>query len=100
MTVYAPPGTADSLVTVKSRYGHYIGGQWVDPVRGNYFENISPVNGKPFTEIARGTEEDVEAALDAAHAAFESWGRTSTTERSNILLQIADRLEQNLPMLA
>jgi aldehyde dehydrogenase len=100
MTVYAPPGTADSLVTVKSRYGHYIGGQWVDPVRGNYFENISPVNGKPFTEIARGTEEDIEAALDAAHAAFETWGRTSTTERSNILLQIADRLEQNLPMLA
>jgi aldehyde dehydrogenase len=100
MTVYAPPGTTDSLVTVKSRYGHYIGGQWVDPIRGNYFENISPVNGKPFTEIARGTEEDIEAALDAAHAAFETWGRTSTTERSNILLQIADRLEQNLPMLA
>jgi aldehyde dehydrogenase len=100
MTVYAPPGSADSLVTVKSRYGHYIGGQWVDPVRGDYFENISPVNGKPFTEIARGTEEDIEAALDAAHAAFDSWGRTSTTERSNILLQIADRLEQNLPMLA
>jgi aldehyde dehydrogenase len=100
MTVYAPPGSADSLVTVKSRYGHYIGGQWVDPVRGDYFENISPVNGKPFTEIARGTEEDIEAALDAAHAAFDSWGRTSTTERSNILLQIADRLEQNLTMLA
>lgn len=100
MTVYAPPGQPDSLVTVKSRYGHYIGGQWVDPIRGNYFENISPVNGKPFTEIARGTEEDIEAALDAAHAAFDSWGRTSTTERSNILLQIADRLEQNLPMLA
>ena len=96
MTVYTPPGTANSLVTVKSRYGHYIGGQWVDPVRGNYFENISPVNGKAFTEIARGTEEDIEAALDAAHAAFETWGRTSTTERSNILLQIADRLEQNL----
>jgi aldehyde dehydrogenase len=100
MTVYAPPGQPDSLVTVESRYGHWIGGQWTDPVRGNYFENISPVNGKPFTEIARGTEEDIEAALDAAHAAAPAWGRTSTTQRSNILLQIADRMEQNLPMLA
>jgi hypothetical protein len=70
MTVYAAPGQPDSLVSVKSRYGHYIGGEWVDPIKGQYFENISPVNGKPFTEIARGTEEDIEAALDAAHAAF------------------------------
>jgi aldehyde dehydrogenase len=100
MTVYAAPGTPDSLVTVKSRYGHFIGGEWVDPIKGNYFENISPVNGKPFTEIARGTAEDIEAALDAAHAAFDSWARTSTTERSNILLAVADRLEANLPMLA
>ena len=86
MTVYAPPGAPDSLVSVQSRYGHWIGGEWVDPVRGNYFENVSPVNGKPFTEIARGTEEDIEAALDAAHAAADAWGRTSTTERSNVLL--------------
>src|SRR5512139_1834667 len=100
MTVYAPPGSADSLVSVKSRYDHFIGGEWVPPVKGDYFENISPVNGKPFTEIARGTEADIEAALDAAHAAFPSWSRTSTTERSNLLLQIADRLEQNLEALA
>ena len=100
MTVYAPPGAPDSLVSLKSRYGHFIGGEWVDPIRGNYFENISPVNGKPFTEIARGTAEDIDAALDAAHAAFPSWGKTSTTERSNVLLAIADRLEANLPMLA
>ena len=100
MTVYAPPGAPDSLVSVQSRYGHWIGGEWVDPIRGNYFENISPVNGKPFTEIARGTEEDIEAALDAAHAAAESWGRTSTTERSNVLLKIADRMEENLTALA
>ncbi len=100
MTVYAPPGAPDSLVSVQSRYGHWIGGEWVDPIRGNYFENISPVNGKPFTEIARGTEEDIEAALDAAHAAAESWGRTSTTERSNVLLKIADRMEENLTVLA
>jgi len=100
MTVYAPPGQPDSLVTVNGRYGHFIGGEWVDPVRGNYFENISPVNGKPFTEIARGTEEDIEAALDAAHAAKDAWARTSTTQRSNILLQIADRMEQSLTALA
>jgi aldehyde dehydrogenase len=100
MTVYSPPGSADSLVSVKSRYEHFIGGEWVAPVKGQYFENISPVNGKPFTEIARGTAEDIDAALDAAHAAFPSWARTSTTERSNILLKIADRLEENLESLA
>ncbi|WP_395659986.1 aldehyde dehydrogenase family protein [Nocardioides sp.] len=100
MTIYAAPGQPDSLVTVKSRYGHYIGGEWVEPIKGAYFENISPVNGKPFTEIARGTAEDIEAALDAAHAAADKWGRTAPTERSNILLRIADLMEANLPMLA
>ncbi|WP_395695780.1 aldehyde dehydrogenase family protein [Nocardioides sp.] len=100
MTIYAAPGQPDSLVTVKSRYGHYIGGEWVEPVKGEYFENISPVNGKPFTEVGRGTAEDIEAALDAAHAAAEKWGRTAPTERSNILLKIADLMEENLPSLA
>ncbi|KAA1421729.1 aldehyde dehydrogenase family protein [Nocardioides humilatus] len=100
MTIYAAPGQPDSLVSVEARYGHFIGGQWVDPIKGQWFENISPVNGKPFTEIARGTAEDIEAALDAAHAAAPGWARTSTTERSNILLQIADRMEQNLTALA
>lgn len=100
MTVYAPPGHPDSLVTVKGRYGHFIGGEWVEPVKGQYFENISPVNGKPFTEIARGTEEDIEAALDAAHAAKDGWARTAPAERANALLKIADLIEQNLPMLA
>ncbi|GAA4121506.1 aldehyde dehydrogenase family protein [Nocardioides fonticola] len=100
MTVYAPPGAADSLVSVKSRYGHYIGGEWVDPIKGQYFENISPVNGKPFTEIARGTAEDIDAALDAAHAAADKWGKTAPTERANILLKIADLMEANLPALA
>ena len=100
MTVYAAPGQPDSLVTVESRYGHYIGGEWVDPIKGEYFENISPVTGKPFCDIARGTVEDIDAALDAAHAAFESWGKTSPTERANIILKIADVIEQNLPMLA
>jgi aldehyde dehydrogenase len=100
MTVYAAPGSADSPVSVESRYGHFIGGEWVDPVKGGYFENISPVNGKPFTEIARGTAEDIEAALDAAHAAADAWGRTSPATRSNLLLRIADRIEQNREMLA
>ena len=89
MTVYAQPGTDGSDIEVKSRYGHYIGGQWVDPIKGGYFENTSPVNGKPFTEVGRGTSEDIEAAIDAAWNASDAWGRTSTTERSNILLKIA-----------
>ncbi len=100
MTVYAPPGSPDSLVTVLDRYGHFIGGNWVEPKKGLWFEDISPVNGKPFTEIARGTEEDIEAALDAAHAAAPAWGRTSLGERSLILNRIADRIEANLEALA
>ena len=100
MTVYAPPGSADSLVSVQSRYGHFIGGNWVEPKKGEYFENISPVNGKAFCEVARGTAEDIEAALDAAHAAAPAWGRTSLAERSLILNRIADRIEENLEMLA
>ena len=74
MTTFPQPGSADSPISVKSRYGHYIGGEWVAPIKGSYFENISPVNGKPFTEIARGTAEDIEAALDAAHAAVRPLG--------------------------
>ncbi len=100
MTVYAPPGSQGSLVTVENRYGHFVGGNWVEPKKGQYFENISPVTGKPFTEIARGTAEDIEGALDAAHAAAPAWGRTSLGERSLILNRIADRLEENLEALA
>lgn len=100
MTVYAAPGTADSLVSVKERYGHFIGGQWVDPIKGEYFENITPVTGQVFTEIARGTSEDIEAALDAAHAAAPAWGKTPAAARAQVLNKIADRLEENLEMLA
>ncbi|HST70966.1 MAG TPA: aldehyde dehydrogenase family protein [Kocuria rosea] len=99
-TVYAPPGTEGSKVTFKPRYEHWIGGQWVAPVKGRYFENISPVNGKPFTEVARGTAEDVEAALDAAWAAAPSWGKTPVAERALVLHRIADRMEAHLEMLA
>jgi aldehyde dehydrogenase len=100
MTVYAQPGTEGSLVSYQPRYDHWIGGEYVAPVKGQYFENPSPVNGKVFCEVARGTAEDIEAALDAAHAAAPAWGKTSVTERANILNQIADRIEQNLEMLA
>ncbi|MFB6677961.1 aldehyde dehydrogenase family protein [Streptomyces sp. NPDC056390] len=100
MTLYAAPGTNGSVVSYQSRYDHFIGGEYVPPALGQYFENPSPVNGKPFTEIARGTEADVERALDAAHAAAPAWGRTSPTARADILLKIADRMEANLEKLS
>ncbi|HLS15223.1 MAG TPA: aldehyde dehydrogenase family protein [Beutenbergiaceae bacterium] len=100
MTIYAAPGSTESPVSVKGRYGHYIGGEWVDPIKGGYFENITPVTGQVFTEVARGTAEDVDAALDAAHAAAGPWGQTSPAERSDVLIAIAQRLEANLEDLA
>ncbi|MFJ7022089.1 aldehyde dehydrogenase [Streptomyces sp. NPDC101117] len=100
MTRYAAPGTDGAIVSYQARYDHFIGGEYVPPSRGQYFENPSPVTGQPFTEIARGTAEDVERALDAAHAAAPAWGRTSVTERAGILLKIADRMEANLERLA
>ncbi len=87
-------------VPFKARYENYIGGQWVKPVAGRYFENVTPVTGKAFCEIARSDKDDVEFALDAAHKAKAAWARTSTTERANILNRIADRMEQNLDLLA
>jgi aldehyde dehydrogenase len=98
--VYASPNSEGAKSKFKERYENYINGGWQAPVNGQYFDNVSPVNGKKFTEVARSTAEDVELALDAAHAAKDAWGRTSTTERSNILLKIADRMEANLEMLA
>jgi aldehyde dehydrogenase len=100
MTKYEAPGTAGSVVTFKSRYDNFIGGEYVPPVRGQYFENPTPVIGEVFTEVARGTAEDVELALDAAHGAAPAWGKTSVTERANILLKIADRIEANLERIA
>ena len=82
MTRYAAPGTEGAIVSYQSRYDHWIGGEYVPPARGQYFENPTPVNGQPFTEVARGTAEDVERALDAAHAAAPGWGRTSAAERA------------------
>jgi aldehyde dehydrogenase len=100
MALYAAPGRPDSLVSVQDRYGNYIGGEFVPPSKGVYFENISPVTGRWFTEIARSTAEDVDLALDAAHGAKGAWGRTSPAERANILNKIADRIEANLESLA
>jgi len=100
MTQYAAPGRPGSVVSFRPRYDHFIGGQYVPPAGGRYFDNATPVTGQTFTEVARGTAEDVERALDAAHGAAPGWGRTSPTERSNILLRIADRMEQHLEALA
>jgi aldehyde dehydrogenase len=98
--LYAKPNTEGSKVQYKSRYDNFIGGLWVPPAEGRYFENTSPVDGKPFAEYARSTERDIERALDAAHGARESWGKTAPAERSRLLLKIADAMEANLEKLA
>ncbi|MGP7812060.1 acetaldehyde dehydrogenase ExaC [Glutamicibacter soli] len=100
MSIYANPNTDGALVNFKSRYENYIGGQWVAPAKGMYFENITPVTGKSFCEVARSTAEDVEIALDAAHAAAPAWGKTSPADRALVLNRIADRIEENLEMLS
>ena len=87
-------------ISYKTQYENYIGGKWVAPVKGDYFDVISPITGKNYTKVARSSADDVELALNAAHAAAEAWGKTSTTERSNILLKIADRIEANLELIA
>ncbi len=86
--------------TFKARYDNFIGGKWVAPVDGEYFDNISPIDGKAFTQVARSNHKDVELALDAAHKAFPAWARTSAADRSNMLLKIADVVEKNLDYLA
>ncbi|WP_442601248.1 aldehyde dehydrogenase [Paenibacillus sp. KN14-4R] len=98
--IYAQPGFPGSKVTFRNRYHNYIGGEWVAPVKEAYFSNPSPVTGKHFCDIPRSTAEDIEKALDAAHAAKAAWGRSTPTERSIILNKIADRMEANLEMLA
>lgn len=97
---YVDPNQPGSKVQFKAQYENFIGGQWVPPLKGEYFDNISPVDGKVFTKIPRSSAEDIELALDAAHNAKEAWGKSSTTTRANILLKIADRLEENLELIA
>lgn len=97
---YAQPGTEGALLTLESRYANYIGGEFVAPVKGQYFTNTSPVNGSVIGEFPRSTSEDIDRALDAAHAAADAWGKTSVQARSLTLLKIADRLEANLERFA
>ncbi|MFM2371871.1 MAG: hypothetical protein RIS85_1593, partial [Pseudomonadota bacterium] len=85
---------------IRDKFENYIGGQWVAPVQGQYFDNLSPVTGQVVCQVARGTAGDIELALDAAHGAKDAWGKASITERANVLLKIADRMEQNLDVLA
>ena len=98
--IYAKPGTPDSVITLKPRYGNFIGGEFVAPVNGLYFTNTSPVDASVIGEFPRSSAEDIERALDAAHAAAEAWGKTSVQERSLALLKIAERIEANLELLA
>ncbi len=97
---YAHPGTPGSLVAIEPRYGNFIGGEWVAPVGGGYRVNLTPATGAPICEVADSTPDDVEKALDAAHAAKDAWGETTTTERARVLNAMADAIEANLEMLA
>jgi aldehyde dehydrogenase len=98
--LYATPGSADAIFKFKSQYENFIGGEWVAPIEANYFDNISPVDGEKYCTVARSSAADLDLALNAAHAAADSWGKTSAAERSGILLKIADRIESNLEVLA
>ena len=86
--------------TFKNQYDNFIGGKWVAPVKGEYFDSISPVDGQSFTKVPRSTAEDIDLAIDAATEAFKTWKKASVTERSNMLLKIADIVEANLAVLA
>ncbi len=98
---YVPPGMPGSIVELKEKYGNYIGGKFVPPVKGQYMDDISPTTGKPFTKVAKSTPEDVELALDAAHAAKEKWGEIlPLSERAKVLNKIADAIEANEEMLS
>lgn len=97
---YAAPNTSGSLVQFKEKYDNFIGGQWLAPESGEYFDDICPITGNAFAKVARSNAADIEKALDAAHAAKVAWGKTSVAERSAILLKIANRMEENLERIA
>lgn len=100
MTVFARPGSPTALMSYESRYGNFIGGRWVAPAGGEYFEDITPVTGQPFCEIPRSTAADIDKALDAAHAAAPAWGKTSPAQRAEVLNNIADRIDEHTQQLA
>jgi aldehyde dehydrogenase len=97
---YEAPGREGSPVELKPQYENFIGGHWVPPTKGEYSENLTPATGEAFTEVPRSTPEDIELALDAAHAAKDAWGERSTTERSRILNLVADAIEEHRELLA
>src|SRR5947209_326978 len=97
---YVKPGDPDSVVTVKPRYENFIGGRWVPPITDKYTPNLSPATGEAFTQVPRSSAEDIEFALDAAHAAKDAWGETAPAERARILNKVADAMEEHLEMLA
>lgn len=98
--IYQQPGQAGAIVHFKSRYQNFIGGEWKAPVNGRYMENVSPVNGAVFCEVPRSDAEDIDLAVQAAQQAFATWSKTAVAERANIMLRIADRIEQNRERLA
>jgi aldehyde dehydrogenase len=98
--IYAMPGTPEAKVQFKARYDNFIGGKWTPPVQGRYFDNITPINGQVYCQAARSSAEDIELALDAAHAAADAWGRTSVAERALLLNRIADRIDAHREALA
>lgn len=98
--IYDNPNEKNSKIHFKAKYENFIGGEWIAPKKGEYFENISPVNGQVFCRVPRSSSEDVEMALDAAHRAKGKWAHTSVADRSKILHQIADIMEENLEMIA
>jgi len=98
--IYAKPNAAGAPLQFKPRYDNFIGGQWTAPRDGQYFDVVTPITGQVYTQAARSNAADIELALDAAHAAAQGWGATPAAERANVLLRIADRIEQNLERLA
>jgi len=97
--IYSKPGT-EGAISFKERYQNFIGGNWLEPADGRYMDNISPADGEVFCQVPRSNERDINLALDAAHKAAPTWGKTSAAERSNLLLKIADRIEENIETLA
>jgi aldehyde dehydrogenase len=99
-TTYEAPGTPGSPVPLKDRYENFIGGGWIAPTTGEYRDNLTPSTGEPFCEVAHSGPDDIELALDAAHAAKDEWGRRSPADRAAVLNKVADAIEDNLEMLA
>ena len=99
-TVFDSPGEPGSPVELKDRYENFIGGEWIAPTTGEFSENLTPSTGEPFCEVAHSGDQDIELALDAAHAAKDAWGARSPAERAAVLNAVADAIEENLEMLA